>query len=123
MGDYILLKRDSKKLTFDQIAPLDALEGIQEALNEGMQVEALRLIHKGAVAFKIMKDFSLRRIDFMGESTEDEDEGAEERDAAFGWRVEAGKQLIELAAVIDALCDLFDYKPETEEETSDADRV
>lgn len=123
VGDYILLKRESKKLTFDQITPLDALEGIQEALNEGMSVEALRLIHKDAVAFKIMKDFSLRRIDFMGESTEEEDEGAEERDAAFGWRVEAGKQLIELAAVIDDLCDLFDYKPEAEEEKSDADRV
>lgn len=123
VGAYVLLKKEDRKVAFDQVSVSDATEGILEALNDELQVEAIRLIHKGAVAFKIMKDFSLRRIDFMGESTEDEDEGAEARDAAFGWRVEAGKQLIELAAVIDALCDLFDYKPEAEEEKSDADRV
>lgn len=120
VGAYILLKKEDRKVVFDQVSVSDATEGILEALNDGMQVEALRLIHKGAVSFKIMKDFSLRRIDFMGESTEDEDEGAEERDAALGWRVEAGKQLIELADVIEALCAMFDYKPEPESEAADA---
>lgn len=111
LGASCLLKLKSDKAKFDMHDLTEASAGIREALNGEMEVELMELIHND-VAFKLTHDFKLRGIDFGGELTEEEEQKLEEADAAFAWRLVAATQLLQVVALIDALCTLFEYKRE-----------
>jgi recombination associated protein RdgC len=111
LGASCLLKFKSDKAKFDMGDLTAASAGLREALNAEMEVELMELIHQG-VAFKLTHDFKLRGVQFLNELTEDEQEKLEEADSAFAWRLVAATQLLQVVALIDALCNLFEYKRE-----------
>jgi recombination associated protein RdgC len=111
LGASCLLKLKSDKAKFDMHDLTEASAGIREALSGEMEVELMELIHND-VAFKLTHDFKLRGLDFGGELTEEEEQKLEEADAAFAWRLVAATQLLQVVALIDALCTLFEYKRE-----------
>jgi len=109
IGGYCLLKEKTAKATFDLGRLESAKEGILEARASGMQVECMALTHK-TMSFKLNKEFALKKIEFFGELTEDEEEQYAELDPAMLWRTEAAKQLLELKDAINSLCKMFDYE-------------
>jgi recombination associated protein RdgC len=111
LGASCLLKLKSDKAKFDMGDLTEASAGLREALTGEMEVELMELIHEG-VAFKLTHDFKLRGVQFLAELTEDEAEKLEEADSAFAWRLVAATQLLQVVALIDALCQLFEYKRE-----------
>lgn len=115
LGESCLLRHKSNKASFD-LDNLDAARlGIAESLNAEMEVERMALVH-GTMGFKLTKDFHLRAIQFLGELTEDEQLEREDLDGPAMWRTEAAVQLLQLAAAVKALCDLFGYKEGADEE-------
>lgn len=116
-GDYYLLKEKSSRTTFANLSAESTQEGIREAINAGMQVESMSLAHHD-ILFKLTNDFALKKIEYFGELTEDEEESRAELDGAMLWRTEAAAQLIQLCAALDDLCELFGYQDETEEAKS-----
>lgn len=116
LGASCLLKLKSDKAKFDMHDLTEASAGIREALTAEMEVELMELIHHD-LAFKLTHDFKLRGLDFGGELTEEEEQKLEEADAAFAWRLTAATQLLQVVALIDALCQLFEYqRPELTDE-------
>lgn len=111
LGDSCLLKLKADKAKFDMDDLTAASAGLREALNAEMEVELMELVHQG-VAFKLTHDFKLRGIQFLNELTEDELAQLEEADSAFAWRLTAAIQLLQVVALIDAICALFEYKRE-----------
>lgn len=111
LGASCLLKLKSDKAKFDMGDLTEASAGLREALAGEMEVELMELIHEG-VAFKLTHDFKLRGIQFLNELTEDELAELEDADSAFAWRLTAATQLLQVVALIDALCALFEYKRE-----------
>ena len=111
LGASCLLKCKSDRAKFDMGDLTAASAGLREALSACMEVELMELIHHD-VAFKLTHDFKLRGLNFGGELTEDEQEKLEEADSAFAWRLTAATQLLQVVALIDALCNLFEYKRE-----------
>lgn len=108
-GQSCLLKDGECRASFDLKQLDEARNGIAEALAAKMKVERMELVH-GQMSFKLAKDFSISGIDYFGELTEDEKAERDDMDFPFLWRTEAAVQLLQLAAAIDALCTLFDYK-------------
>lgn len=114
-GQSCLLKDSDRRVSFDLSNLDDAQAGIAEALGAKMKVERMELVHE-QMSFKLAKDFSISGIDYFGELTEDEEAEREDMDFPFLWRTEASVQMLQLAAAIDALCALFEYKaPESVE--------
>jgi recombination associated protein RdgC len=111
LGASCLLKYKTDKAKFDMDDLSIAKAGIIEALDADMEVELMELRHND-LAFKLTHDFKLRSLNFGGELTEDEQEKLEEADSAFAWRLTAATQLLQVVALIDALCALFEYKRE-----------
>ena len=111
LGESCLLKLKSDKAKFDMDDLTAASAGLREALDAEMEVELMELVHEG-VAFKLTHDFKLRGIQFLNELSEEEEQKLEEADAAFAWRLTAATQLLQVVALIDALCALFEYKRE-----------
>lgn len=111
LGASCLLKFKTDKAKFDMADLTSARAGLLESLGAEMEVELMELVHQG-VAFKLTHDFKLRGIQFLNELTEDEQEKLEEADSAFAWRLTAATQLLQVVALIDALCALFEYKRE-----------
>jgi recombination associated protein RdgC len=111
LGDSCLLKMKSDKAKFDMADLTAASAGLREALNGDMEVELMELIHEG-VAFKLTHDFKLRGIQFLNELSEEEAEKLDGADSAFAWRLVAATQLLQVVALIEAICALFEYKRE-----------
>jgi recombination associated protein RdgC len=111
LGASCLLKFKTDKAKFDMADLTSARAGLVEALDAEMEVELMELIHHD-VAFKLTHDFKLRGIQFLAELTEDEQANREGADGAFIWRLEAATQLLQVVALIEALCGLFEYKRE-----------
>lgn len=109
LGASCLLKLKSDKAKFDMGDLTEASAGIREALSGEMEVELMELIHHD-LAFKLTHDFKLRGLDFGGELSDEEAEKLEEADSAFAWRLVAATQLLQVVALIDALCQLFEYQ-------------
>lgn len=110
LGDSVVMKGEGGKASFDLENLEDASQGVSEALRGGLVAERLELVRKDAVSFRLTHDFTLRRIEFLGELS---DEQAVERaswDGPYTWRHEAAVQLALLADVVQALCDLFGYQ-------------
>lgn len=115
IGDYCLLNDANKNKVTVDIDNLDyAHKGLTEALSALMQVETMALVH-GEMSFKLTKEFQLKKIEFFGELTEDEETEREELDGAMLWRTEAAVQMLQLVAALKDLCELFKYKDGDEE--------
>lgn len=119
VGDSIALTGEKgAKASFD-LENLDhAQKGLVEALNAGMEVPRLELVHADAVSFVLTKDFHLRKIDFLLSGLEDETPDFDTTEEL--WRHSAGVQVLQLVATIQALCDLFGYQ-EPDEKAPDAE--
>jgi recombination associated protein RdgC len=111
LGTSCLLKYKNDKAKFDMGDLTIARAGLIEALEADMEVELMELIHHD-VAFKLTHDFKLRGIQFLAELTEEEAEKLDGADSAFAWRLTAATQLLQVVALIDAICTLFEYKRE-----------
>lgn len=121
IGDSCVLREKTCKVSFDLENLDSATAGLREALSSGMEVDRLELEH-GAMSFRLTKDFCLRKLDFFGELSEDEQLAREDADGPAVYRMEAALELLQLVAAINALCDLFGYKapaPEEREVTGD----
>lgn len=121
-GSACWLKGESGKATFDMNDLDVARFGISEALGNMMSVEKMELVYE-RVWFRLTKDFRLNKIEFIpGEdSTDFEREDGEGDDAAYQYRMEVGVQMVQLQALIKALCDLFGYRPPEQGDKSTAE--
>lgn len=116
----------SDKVSFS-MGDLDAARaGLIECLEKGMSVDIMELTHEG-VAFKLTHDFKLKGLSFFGQLTDEEQAKREDADAAYFWRLEAAVQLLQVTALILALCELFKYQRPSLEQMqvakADADAV
>jgi recombination associated protein RdgC len=111
LGASCLLKAKADRAKFDMADLTSARAGLVESLDGDMEVELMELIHAG-VAFKLTHDFKLRGIQFLNELSEEEEQQLEEADSAFAWRLIAATQLLQVVALIEAICALFEYKRE-----------
>ncbi|HEY6612713.1 MAG TPA: recombination-associated protein RdgC [Pseudomonas sp.] len=123
LGDSVVMKGDMGKASFD-LENLDhGKQGVLESLGKGLIAERLELVRNDAVSFRLTHQFDLRRIEFLGELSEEQAEEQEDWDFAYRWRHEAAVQMALLADVLQALCDLFGYqepeRTEPEGEPSD----
>lgn len=119
VGDSIVLTGEKgTKATFDLDNLDNAHKGLIEALNAGMEVPRLELVHADAVSFLLTKDFHLRKIDFLLNGKEDETPDFDTLEEL--WRHSAGVQVLQLVATIQALCDLFGYQ-EPDDKAPDAE--
>ena len=107
LGDSVVMKGKHGRASFDLDNLDNARRGVIEALECDMQAERLELCHADAVTFKLTKDFQLRGIDFHVK--EDEEEPDFDTVAEL-WEHTAGVHVLMLAAVVQALCDLFGYQ-------------
>ena len=107
LGDSVMMKGKHGRASFDLDNLDNARRGVIEALECDMQAERLELCHSDAVTFKLTKDFQLRGIDFHVK--EDEEEPDFDTVAEL-WEHTAGVHVLMLAAVVQALCDLFGYQ-------------
>lgn len=107
LGDSVVMKGKHGRASFDLDNLDNARSGVVEALGCEMQAERLELCHADAVTFKLTKDFQLRGIDFH--VREDEEEPDFDTVAEL-WEHTAGVHVLLLAAVVQALCDLFGYQ-------------
>lgn len=116
-GDYVVLRKEKHKVVFDVGSLEVAKQGIIEALEKGMQAEAMKLRFNG-VEFRLSHDFRLKQIDFTEEPTEEELEEryGDHADTAHIWRVDAGVQLLLMVSVVNELCEAFSYKPDVAEQ-------
>lgn len=111
LGASCLLKLKTDKAKFDMADLTEASAGLREALAAEMEVELMELVHH-ELAFKLTHDFKLRGLQFGGELTEDEQAKLDDADSAFAWRLVAATQLLQVVALIEALCALFAYQRE-----------
>lgn len=107
LGDSVMMKGKHGRASFDLDNLDNARRGVIEALECDMQAERLELCHADAVTFKLTKDFQLRGIDFH---VKEEEEEPDFDTVAELWEHIAGVQVLLLAAVVQALCDLFGYQ-------------
>lgn len=109
LGDAVQMKGEAGSARFDLDNLDHARSGVLEALTQGMQVERLALSHADAVGFRLTKDFQLRSVHFFADV-----DGEDCESMADFWRLSAGTQVLLLAGVVQALCDLFGYQPPEE---------
>lgn len=115
VGDSVVLTGEKgAKATFDLDNLDSAHQGLIEALSAGMEVPRLELVHADTVSFLLTKDFHLRRIEFIHNESEAESETPDFDTMEDLWKHSAGTQVLQLVAVIQALCDLFGYQEPAE---------
>ena len=117
VGSKVVLVGPESKITFDlSEGPAGAELGISEAVNSGAQVTEIALEYRG-VKFRLTHDFLLKGIKFMdGAIDYDQDD---EGDKFYVFEQEAACQLLLVGSVVDALCDLFGYKPQSADDGAD----
>lgn len=117
LGAICNMAYKSDKVSFN-LGDLDAAkQGLLECLGRDMTVDIMELVHEN-VGFKLTHDFKLKGLKFFGELTDAELEQREDADEAFMWRIEAATQLLQVCALVIALCELFSYeRPELVEAT------
>lgn len=107
LGEYCQLVKGSEKVSY-QIDSLDtAANGLSDAIGSDFKVDRMQLSYKD-VTFKLTADFHFKSVEFSGEVEREE---AEEADPVFIWRQEASIQVLQFAAVINAMCKLLGYVP------------
>lgn len=111
IGDALVLKKESDRVSFN-VGNLDiAKHGMIEALGAEMLCESMVLEHNG-VEFKLTHDFKMRSVKFLEELDEQEEEEryGDGADGAHIWRLDAGVQTALVVSTTCALCDMFEYK-------------
>lgn len=112
VGSKVVMVGPESKITFDLSGgPQDAAQGINETISAGAQVTEIALIRNG-VSFRLTHDFLLKGIKFTDGSIDYEPDS----DPRYTFEQEAAIQLLLVGNVVDALCNLFDYKPEIAED-------
>lgn len=112
VGGKVVLVGPESKITFDlSDGPTAAENGIMEATGAGAQVTEIALYHNG-VRFRLTHDFLLKGIKFIDGSIDYE----QDSDPFYTFEQEAASQLLLVSSVVDALCTLFEYKPESDED-------
>lgn len=113
----VWLSRGKDRVTAKMEHLIAAQKAIQEALDGGFRVEAVRLTHVDTdVSFKLTSDFHVKSI--SGLDAVDPDDSCE--DAVDLWTHDASAQVTMLVEVFESLCAMFDYKaPETDASQAD----
>lgn len=111
-GGKVRLIGDTEKATFDLTALDKAQAGILESLNKGFAVAELGMTFDKKTNFRLTADFHLKGIEFSYDPTEATDQYEE-------WQFDASIQVLELGALINAMCDLLGYRePEAAKEAA-----
>lgn len=105
----VAMSHDVQKLTLSMNDLNTARKGLREALAAGFDVTSLGLAGED-VSFRISADFTLR--DIKVDSVEPEDGDVEEL-----WVFAANHHLQAVSGAVAGLCEMFGYKPPTEEDT------
>ena len=116
-GDHInLVGEHGAKVTVSNGIE-SAKQGVIDAISNGfMQVSCIELYAQdGASTFRLTSDFRFKSIN-LEISSEDEEIPADDIDGI--WRSEAAVQLALFAGIVDDLCELMGYEPETEADES-----
>jgi recombination associated protein RdgC len=104
-----LRTEEGRRYTFVLTEDLEeANAGIQEAMDAGAQVSELELFD-GTARFRLGQDFKLKGID-----TGDPAESSSFDDHVELWKHEAAVQTRAVAAVVNALCEVLDFKDPAE---------
>lgn len=112
VGGKVVMVGPESKITFDLSDGVHiAANGINETAITGAQVTEIALTHSG-VKFRLTHDFLLKGIKFMDGAIDYEPDA----DPCYTFEQEAACQLLLVGNVVDALCALFDYKPENDEQ-------
>ena len=112
VGGKVVMVGPESKITFDLSDGVHAAaRGITETAATGAQVTEIALTHSG-VKFRLTHDFLLKGIKFTDGSIDYEPDS----DPRYTFEQEAAIQLLLVGNVVDALCNLFDYKPEIAED-------
>lgn len=102
------LKREKEKLTVKMSDIDNAVEGLNEALKRGFQVESIGLSDGDACSFRLTHGLNIKAI------TVPDDYLAGEHDADL-FRTAAAFEVANVAALTEKLCTMFGYKPKAEE--------
>lgn len=112
------LRKDSERVTFNLSSLDDLDDGTNQALNQGFDVTALRLNRHG-VSFRLTDEFHLRQIKLDEGESQVVNEGHEGMSEDEYWAHTAATEVFLLRGVMDALCEMFEYKPLTDESDND----
>lgn len=110
LGECCKLKGEEGRVSFDMSNLSHAEQGLREMLERNMEVESLELVNEGT-SFTLTNNFRLRRIDFMGELTKEEQAEHDELDGVALWQSEASAQVLQVCAIVRQLCEMFEYQP------------
>lgn len=116
VGSKVVMVGPESKTTFDLSSELHAAaNGINEAITTGGQVTEIALVRNG-VSFRLTHDFMLKGVKFLDDAIEYDQSNDPDVDPHYAFEQEAAIQLLLVGSVMDALCQLFDYQPKSDED-------